>query len=90
MSDIGPNPVLKLASASNNSHQFYASTLLSKTREKAGEKLWDLKWNPKGNTAHSGELQTGALSNREPNSFLILSSSNSAAGAMWLCLCSHR
>lgn len=81
MWDVGPNPVLMLASASNNPHQFYTSSLLSKTREEAGGKLWGLKWNPDENIAHSGELQIGALSNEEPNSFPILSSSNSAVGA---------
>lgn len=42
MWDVGPNPVLMLALASNNPHQFYVSLLLSKAREKMGGKLWVL------------------------------------------------
>jgi len=38
--DVGPNPVLMLALASNNLHQFYVSLLLSKARGKVSGKLW--------------------------------------------------
>lgn len=40
MRDIGPNPVLMLALASNNPRQFYVSLLLRKAREKVSGNLW--------------------------------------------------